>query len=96
MYIHDFVSILKLRDRLKLDRRRLEDAHIIYAALNVMNFYPDAFTKDADRHTLTKSSVLLPLGFTSVFQKYIQVCMYNKSTNTHNIFIVTRVYASQG
>lgn len=46
MYIHDFVSILKLRDRLKLDRRRMEDAHMIYAVLNVMNFYPDAFTKD--------------------------------------------------
>ena len=46
MHLHHFVSILKLRDRLRLDRRRLEDAHMIYAVLNVMNFYPDAFTKD--------------------------------------------------
>ena len=34
-------------DRITLDRRRLEDAHIIYAVLNVMTWYPDKFGPEA-------------------------------------------------
>ena len=32
-----------LKDRITLDRRRLEDAHMIYAVLNVMVWYPEHF-----------------------------------------------------
>ena len=32
-----------LKDRIILDRRRLEDAHMIYAALNVLSWYPTNF-----------------------------------------------------
>lgn len=31
---------------MSLDRRRLEDAHIIYAVLNVMRWYPDGFSEE--------------------------------------------------
>jgi len=32
-----------LKNRITLDRRRLEDAHMIYALLNVMNWYSVEF-----------------------------------------------------
>ena len=32
-----------LEKRIPLDRRRLEDAHMIYAVLNVLNWYPTKF-----------------------------------------------------
>ena len=32
--------------RVSLDRRRLEDAHIIYAVLNFMMWYPNGFSEE--------------------------------------------------
>jgi len=33
-----------VQDRLKLDRRRLESAHLMYAAMNVAKWYPESFS----------------------------------------------------
>lgn len=33
-----------MKDRLKLDRRRLESAHFMYAAMNVAKWYPESFS----------------------------------------------------
>ena len=35
--------VLLLKDRITLDRRRLEDAHMIYAVLRVLSWYPAKF-----------------------------------------------------
>ena len=39
-----------LEDRLKIDRRRLEAAHLLFAALNVYGWYHDDF-KDVKKST---------------------------------------------
>ena len=36
-----------LKDRITLNRRRLEDVHMIYAVLNVINWYPVNFSPEA-------------------------------------------------
>jgi len=33
-----------VKDRLKLDRRRLESAHFMDAAMNVAKWYPESFS----------------------------------------------------
>ena len=92
MYIHDFVSILKLKDRLKLDRRRLEDAHMIYAVLNVMNYYPDAFTKDDKSFRPAHFNKVL-CAISPKFYKCFSDMYSGWYVNINTNFIVTRVNA---
>lgn len=77
--------------RMSLDRRRLEDAHIIYAVLNVMRWYPNGFS-DEDK-------ILKPAHFNDILSHLTPVfhkCFSEKYAGNAMIIIYSIVtYALQ-
>ena len=77
--------------RMSLDRRRLEDAHIIYAILNVMRWYPNGFS-DVDK-------ILKPAHFNDILSHLTPVfhkCFSEKYAGNAMIIIYSiATYALQ-
>ena len=78
-----------ITDRMSLDRRRLEDAHIIYAVLNVMRWYPNGFSEEKKilkpAHFNDILSHLTPLFHKCFSEKYAgntMITMYTACMHT--------------
>jgi len=67
-----------LKERITLDRRRLEDAHMIYAVLNVMAWYPESFGPETRKLKPTNFNEVLS-HITPIFHE----CFSEKYTGTH-------------
>ena len=83
-------SISMLTDRINLDRRRLEDAHIIYAVLDVMRWYPTGFSEEdkilKPAHFNNILSHLTPTFHKCFSERYAG--WYNNGIVILNIYIV--------
>jgi len=68
-----------LKDRITLDRRRLEDVHMIYAVLNVMAWYPEHFKVETNMLKPTNFNEVLshitPIFHGCFSQKYTGILM---------------------
>ena len=73
-----------IMDRMSLDRRRLEDADIIYAVLNVIRWYPNEFSEE--------DKILKPAHFNDMLSHLTPVfhrCFSEKYTGNALLIIYT-------
>ena len=57
-----------LKDRLKLDRRRLEAGHLLFAVINLIEWYPEDFKQTKlEMEQLGRLTLDVPPTYQSVF-----------------------------
>jgi len=81
VHLNYISRVLSLKDRIILDRRRLEDAHMIYAVLNVFGWYPAKFGPE--------QKVIRPSHFNEILGKITPIfhqCFSEQYAGTATIY----------